>query len=97
MGTVPTTNNTHYTRRDKKVSDMQMYWADAKIDVSVQVQAKTIREAEELVEELLAPWSDDSRVIIGDNNGVDVYGIGCQISYDTNGFCRCHDKEGSSK
>ena len=84
------------------MSDMQTFYADAKIDVSVRVEAETMQEAEELVEGLLAPWSDDSRVVVWDNNGVDVYEISQQTltgDCETDGecCCRCHDKEGSSK
>jgi hypothetical protein len=62
----------------KEGENMQTFYANATIDVTVQVEASTVEEAEELAEELLAPWSDDKRVSVFENNGVDVYEIGCE-------------------
>ena len=53
---------------------MKAFYGYASIDVTFRVEAPTMEEAEELVEGVLAPWSDDTHVSV-ENNGVDVYEI----------------------
>ena len=87
------------------MSDMQTFYADATIDVSLRVEAETMEEAKELVEGGWAPWHDDTPAISVwemNDSGVEVYEITQPIltgDCEADGVCscRCHDKEGSSK